>query len=75
MGDITVPNTLLLTAATGRKNFSILIRDRDEIAYDEDEFNPTNEGELLAATMWNMLPWSTVQSMMNKMGELAACDE
>ena len=62
-----MPNTLLITAASGRKSFYVMIRDRDEINYSDDKFNPENEGQLLADTLWNMVPWATVQAMVAKL--------
>ena len=70
-----MPDTLMLTASTGSKNFNIFIKDRDEIAFDKEGFNPENEGRLLADTMWHMLPWATVQSMMDRLNELEGMEE
>lgn len=62
-----MPDGLILTAASGRKNFSILIRDRDEI--DLEGVSPMAEGELLAQILWNMLPWATVRATIGKLNE------
>jgi len=69
-----MPNTLMLQAAAGRKNFTILIRGSDTID-ERRSFNPENQGRLLAGILWNMVPWATVTSMMNRLNELEGMED
>jgi hypothetical protein len=70
-----MPDGLLLTAATGRGNFSISIRNRDEIAFDEEKFNPENEGRLLAEILYQTIPWATLRAMVVRVAELEGMEE
>ena len=64
-----MPDTLMLTSSVGKKNFHIMIQNRDSPDFDKEKFNPENEGQLLAQIMWHMLPWATVRSAIDKLNE------